>query len=114
MATRFASAKKALGVCDICGFTYRLRELKNLIVKNRDTNMKACPECWNPDQPQLMLGSFPVDDPQALRNPRPEQNVPQQNNIQWGWNPVGFKYDGGLTPNNLLATGSVGSVTVTT
>ena len=74
MATRFASAKKALGVCDICGFTYRLRELKNLIVKNRDTNMKACPECWNPDQPQLMLGSFPVDDPQALRNPRPDTN----------------------------------------
>ena len=74
MATRFASGKKALGVCDICGFTYRLRELKNLIVKNRDTNMKACPECWNPDQPQLMLGSFPVDDPQALRNPRPDTN----------------------------------------
>jgi hypothetical protein len=74
MATRFASGKKALGVCDICGFTYKLRELKNLIVKSRDTNLKACPECWNPDQPQLKLGSFPVDDPQALRNPRPDSN----------------------------------------
>jgi len=74
MATRFASGKKALGVCDICGFTYKLRELKNLVVKSRDTNLKACPECWNPDQPQLKLGSFPVDDPQALRNPRPDSN----------------------------------------
>lgn len=74
MATRFASARKALGVCDICGFTYKLRELKNLIVKSRDTNLKACPECWNPDHPQLKLGSFPVDDPQALRNPRPDNN----------------------------------------
>jgi len=74
MATRFASGKKALGVCDICGFTYKLRELKNLIVKSRDTNLKACLECWNPDQPQLKLGSFPVDDPQALRNPRPDSN----------------------------------------
>ena len=38
MATRYASAKKALGVCDICGFTYKLRELKTVVVKNRDTN----------------------------------------------------------------------------
>ena len=33
--------------------------------------------------------------------------------IQWGWNPVGGGddfYD--LTPNNLIGTGQVGSVTV--
>ncbi len=71
MGTRFASAQKALGVCDVCGFTYRLRELRNLVRKHKDTNIRACPECWNPDQPQNDLGSFPVDDPQALRNPRP-------------------------------------------
>jgi hypothetical protein len=34
--------------------------------------------------------------------------------IQWGWNPVGMGNDGGLTPNNLLAQGQVGIVTITT
>jgi hypothetical protein len=106
MATRFASAKKALGVCDICGFTYRLRELKNLIVKNRDTNMKACPECWNPDQPQLMLGSFPVDDPQALRNPRPDTNQYASSRAQIV--PVRSVVDSGGT----VGTGFIGQVTI--
>ena len=69
---RYASAKIAVAECDICGFRYKLKELKNLIVKGRDTNVKACPECWNPDQPQLRLGEFPVDDPQAIRDPRPD------------------------------------------
>ena len=69
---RYASAKIAVAECDICGFRYKLKELKNLIEKGRDTNIKACPECWNPDQPQLRLGEFPVDDPQAIRDPRPD------------------------------------------
>jgi hypothetical protein len=106
MATRFASAKKALGVCDICGFTYRLRELKNLVVKSRDTNMKACPECWNPDQPQLMLGSFPVDDPQALRNPRPDTNQYAASRAQIV--PVRSAVDSGGT----VGTGFIGQVTI--
>jgi len=72
MAKRFASGKKALGICDVCGFQYLLKELKNVYTKGRNTNVKACSECWDPDHPQLRLGEFPVDDPQALRDPRPD------------------------------------------
>ena len=72
MSQRFASGAKALAICDICGFQYELRELRNLVKKNKVTELKACPECWNPDQPQNRLGEFPVDDPQAIRNPRPD------------------------------------------
>jgi hypothetical protein len=72
VSNRFASSKNALSECDLCGFRYKLRELRSLIVKGRDTNVMACPECWNPDQPQLHLGDFPVEDPQAIRNPRPD------------------------------------------
>jgi len=72
VSNRFASAKKAIAECDICGFRYKLRELKSLVVKGKDTNIKACCECWNPDQPQLHLGERPVYDPQAVRNPRPD------------------------------------------
>jgi hypothetical protein len=74
MATQFASSRKALGVCDVCGFTYKLRELRNEYKKGRNTNIKACPECWDGDHPQLKLGEFPVHDPQALRDPRPDSN----------------------------------------
>ena len=119
MGTRFASDKKAIAMCDVCGFQYKLKELKSLIVKDRDTQIKACPECWNPDQPQLKLGEFPVSDPQAIRNPRPDRSlgtsgVYSSRDIQWGWNPVvGGNDPFGLTPNDLVATGSVGTVTIT-
>ena len=73
MGTPYANGKKALGACDICGFTYRLKQLKELIVKGKKTDLLACVECWNPDHPQLHLGEFPVYDPQALRNPRTDQ-----------------------------------------
>lgn len=88
--------------------------------------MLVCPECWEQDHPQLMLGMYPVADPQALRNPRPDRSyyasglLPSgypgegSRDIQWGWAPVGGSRfnDDGLTPNNLVATTSVGTVTI--
>ena len=72
MGNRFASGKRAISECDVCGFRYQRKVLKELIVKTKPTQVMACPECWNPDQPQLQLGMYPVDDPQAIRNPRPD------------------------------------------
>lgn len=72
MSRRFASGKNAQAICDVCGWTYKLRELRDVIIKGRDANIKACPECWDPDHPQLHLGEYPIDDPQALRDPRPD------------------------------------------
>jgi hypothetical protein len=82
MGQRFASNKRAVALCDVCGFQYKLRELRNVIVKGRDTNVKACPECWDPDHPQLHLGEYPVDDPQALRDPRPDNAEYAQSRAQ--------------------------------
>ena len=70
MSNRFASTKRAIGECDICGFRYKLRELRNIIRKGNNTNLKACPTCWDSDHPQLKLGMHPVNDPQAIREPR--------------------------------------------
>lgn len=67
----YAEGKKAFGFCDRCGFRYKLRELKAETVNLASTNLLVCPECWDPDHPQNMLGRLRVDDPQALRNPRP-------------------------------------------
>lgn len=72
MSNRFASGKIAIAECDRCGFQYKLKQLRNLVINGKTTNIKACPECWELDQPQLHLGEFPVSDPQAIRNPRPD------------------------------------------
>lgn len=128
MPNRFASGKKAIAECDVCGQRYKLKRLKPLVIKTKITNIMACPECWNPDHPQLQLGMYPVDDPQALRNPRPDNSYQQSGLningnpsdgsriIQWGWNPVGLDNPLGLSglPNTLLGVGSVGTVTVQT
>ena len=128
MPNRFASGKHAIAQCDRCNFRYKLKELKRLIIKTKNINILVCPECWEPDQPQLQLGMYPVNDPQAVRNPRPDTSYivsgigpdgsPEGGSriIQWGWNPVGGArlFDTGLTPNNLIADGQVGIVTVTT
>jgi hypothetical protein len=124
MPNRFASGKNAIAMCDVCGFQYKLKQLKSLVIKTKNVNILACPECWNPDQPQLSLGLFPVDDPQALRNPRPDTSYFATGNdgangsrqIQWGWNPVGGSrsFDAALTPNTLAPAGEVGTVTVVT
>lgn len=128
MSNRFASGKKAIAMCDICGQQYKLKYLKTEVIKTKNVNILACPECWSPDQPQLQLGMFPVDDPQALRNPRKDNTYIQagvnnagyptggSRDIQWGWAPVGGSslYDAELTPNNLVLTVQIGTVTIAT
>lgn len=136
---KFASGKKAIAECDRCGFRYKLKQLKKLVIKTKNINILVCPTCWEPDQPQLQLGMYPVYDPQALQNPRRDNSYlqagltglqltnitsPAEDDtgnpsggsriIQWGWNPVGGSRanDAGLTPNNLFLEVSLGTVTV--
>jgi hypothetical protein len=106
--SKFATGKNAYGISDRSGFKYRLKDMRlewNGLLVGKDE--------WEEKQPQLNPIRV-TPDPQALRNPRPPQNVAQKNNIQWGWNPVGMAGNGGLTPNNLVAQGSVGTITVVT
>lgn len=139
MPTKYASGKHAIAECDRCGQRYMLKQLKKLTIKTKQVSIKVCPECWDPDQPQLQLGMYPVNDPQAVREPRPDvsyqvsgqsglqivdDNTSNQNAFgtpetgsrvfQWGWYPVGGARgnDNGLTPNALVSQGLVGSVTI--
>ena len=116
MGKKYASAKYSIAECDRCGFQFKLKELKDLFIKTIQTNIKVCKECWEPDHPQNMQGMYPVDDPQAVKNPRPDRNLTEQRDYQYGWNPVGLNNYLGLEglENDLESTGQVGSVTVTT
>jgi hypothetical protein len=82
---------------------------------------------------------YPVNDPQAVRDPRPDVSYLQSGNsglqininggtdtdgfgypdmgsriFQWGWNPVGGSrlFDNALTPNDLIGNTQIGTVTV--
>jgi hypothetical protein len=140
MPSKYSSGKNAISQCDRCGFRYKLKQLKRLVIKTKNVNILVCPECWEPDQPQLSLGLYPVNDPQAVRNPRPDSpsyyqsglnglqtdettgtspsqtGVPLMGSriIQWGWQPVGGAsfFDAPLTPNDLVGTSALGDVTI--
>ena len=72
MGNRFASGKYSIAECDRCGQRYKLKQLKFEVIKTKLYQLKVCDECWDPDHPQLQLGMYPVDDPQAVRQPRPD------------------------------------------
>lgn len=141
MGNRFASGKNAISQCDRCDQRFKLSILKREVIKGRNYDLLVCPECWDPDQPQLHLGEFPVDDPQGLRDPRPDRSYVLsgtsglQINVnggtgptgtgtveagsrifQWGWSPVGGAsfFDTALTPNNLVLSVQLGTVSVST
>lgn len=117
MANRFTAGNKAISECDRCGIRVKLKDLKKLVIKTKQVAIKVCNECWEEDHPQLQLGMYPVADPQAVRDPRPDfAGYVQSRDIQWGWAPVGGarSNDNGLTPNDLVAVGYVGTVAVST
>jgi len=127
VGNRFSSGKNSIAECDRCGFRFKLTTLRKETVKTKIRNMLVCPSCYDPDQPQLMLGMYPVDDPQAVRDPRPDRSYVASGllatgyqgegsrNIQWGWAPVGGSslFDNALTPNLLALGVIIGTVTVT-
>jgi len=138
MPSKFASGKYAIAECDRCAQRYKLKELRIQILKTKPYRIKVCNTCWDPDQPQLSLGLYPVDDPQAVREPRPDVSYLQSGNnglqinltgvgpdgfgnpdmgsrvFQWGWNPVGGGSNWPQTPNDLVSGVVLGTVTVTT
>ena len=81
MSNRFAAGKIALGICDRCGFEYYLKELRKETVKGQVTNLKVCHTCLDPDHPQLHLGEQIIDDPQALRDPRPDTGLDESREL---------------------------------
>jgi hypothetical protein len=134
MPSKYSSGKHSIAECDRCGFRYKLKELRKLTINTKQVSIKVCPTCWEPDQPQLSLGMYPVSDPQAVREPRPDISYRQAGYtglqltdntdfgdpsggsrvFQWGWAPVGgaSANDVGLTPNALTSRSVIGSVTI--
>jgi hypothetical protein len=97
---RYASGNKTWGISDRSGFRYRLREMKK-----EWNGLLVGPDEYEPKHPQLEAPNV-VADPQAVRNPRPDQA--ETLSVYLYTNTVGQPIVG---PR---AIGKAGSVTVTT
>lgn len=90
MSSGYTNNSKTPGICDICGFRYRLNRLKYLVVDGRRIGTKACPSCWTPDQPQLQIGRVPVVDSQTVRDSRIDTGLSSSRAILVNVNSVAF------------------------
>jgi hypothetical protein len=126
MSHKYAVGKKSYGFCDRCSQRFPLKDMRRIMIKDTLTQIMVCKQDWEASHPQLQQGKYPVFDPQALRNPRPDISYHQSGlatdgypasgsrAIQWGWAPVGMAegFDAALTPNRLVAVGHIGLFTV--
>lgn len=71
----FASGKHSIADCDICDQQYKLLDLLDEVVNGKKTGFKVCRTCLDQDQPQWLLAKVRVNDPQAVRDPRPDRGV---------------------------------------
>jgi|TARA_Y100000114_G_scaffold63369_1_gene58075 hypothetical protein len=100
----YAKGKKALGICDRCGFTYKLSELKYEIEDKVRNGLRVCTDCFDPDHPQLRVGELQTSDPQALFNPRVDSGE-KASTTYFGFSPV--------SSTGMVLRGNVGKVKIT-
>ena len=101
----YAKAKYAFGFCDKTGFKYPLKDLVPEYNNGVKTGFLVGRDVVDPDQPQNFLGRLKINDPQSLRNPRPDTSLIQSRAL-YGFDPVGN--------DAVFMTASVGRVSVTT
>jgi len=99
----YAKGKHAFGICDRSGFRYKLSDLVWEYQNGMKTGLRVGRDIVDPDQPQNFLGRIKINDPQALRDPRPDY---APGNGLFGFNPV-------WNPAQYMIS-SVGNVTVVT
>lgn len=113
----YAVGKKALGICDRCGFSYKLSELKYEVQDQKRTGNRVCISCLDPDHPQFRLGEVNTSDAIGLFNPRPDTNRKDFASY-YGFNPLNSTGNvlkgelGKVKVNSLINSGGGGTGTV--
>ena len=95
--------KYAYGFCDRSGFRYDLHDLVYEFRNGVRNGLRVGKDMVDQDHPQNFLGRIKINDPQSLRNPRPDTALLASRAIV-GFDPVGNPA--------VIATGSVGRVSV--
>jgi hypothetical protein len=119
----YAQGKYALGICDRCGWAYKYLQLRM-----EWTGFKVCSECYEAKNPQLNPPP-PPRDPEGLHQARPEVPLPQAQLGLVTTQSTTFTTEAGVDVGGTVAvtadpigssfsaeeaTGSIGTVTVST
>lgn len=83
----YARGKYAFGFCDKTGFRYPLADLVPEFKNGIKTGFLVGRDVVDPDQPQNFLGRVKINDPQSLRDPRPDAALAVSRGL-FGFNPV--------------------------
>lgn len=100
-----SEGKHAFGFCDRSGFRYPLKDLVPQFKNRKPTGLLVGRDMLDIDHEQLRLDEVEANDPQSLKDPRPDSNLVESRAL-WSWRPVGY--------GNLKMTAAVGRVTVDT
>ena len=101
MVQLFTSGKYAKARCDRCG-----DKKKYLDLKLEWTGLRVCKSCWDPKTALEFPTNFPSD-PEALRDPRPDNDVEANHGVVRINSGIGTGFK--LTTMNI----ELGTVTVT-
>lgn len=77
----------ALGICDRCGWKYKLSALSDEYQPDSDNVWRVCSTCFNPSNPLADPEIPDTDDIQSLEDPRPETD--RSFRSLSGWAPAG-------------------------
>jgi hypothetical protein len=112
MSNKFAEGKKALGICDRCGLTFKLNRLLNETQNKELTNLRVCKSCIDPDHPQNFISDLKgFDDPKPLKDWRQDPYTAPNNTGNFtSWE---FDVDAGdWLVANASAIVSLGSISI--
>ena len=73
-----ATGKYAFGICDRTGFRYPINDLVYEFDNGKRTGLRVGRDVADRDHPQNFIGRIKTDDPQSLRDARPDRIEPLQ------------------------------------
>ena len=73
-----ATGKYAFGICDRTGFRYPINELVYEFENGKRTGLRVGRDVADRAHPQNFIGRIKTDDPQSLRDARPDRIEPLQ------------------------------------
>jgi hypothetical protein len=79
---------RTIGLCDRCGFEYKLNSFVKQVVARKATNTLVCGYCLDEDQPQWFPARVVSGDPTPIPNARPDPSEAELAS-GFGWGPVG-------------------------
>ena len=71
-----AAGKYAFGICDRTGFRYPVKDLVHEFNNGKRTGLRVGRDVADQDHPQNFVGRVKSDDPQSLRDARPDRIEP--------------------------------------